>query len=80
MVRYLTAPTITLPSGEVGESPLPPRIDRIASCESCPHKIECTIYQVSYAVQNCFLIFNYFNYFHIRRQKFLRKMSMVCQR
>lgn len=46
MVRHLTGPTTTTASGEVVESPLPPRIDRIQACASCPLQIECTIYQV----------------------------------
>ena len=51
MVRYLTAPTSTSPDGEVIESRLPPRIDRISACAYCPHQVECTIYQVQIFIQ-----------------------------
>lgn len=34
MVRYLTAPTATSDDGDIIESRLPPRIDRISACSS----------------------------------------------
>lgn len=46
MVRYLTAPTSISESGDIIEARLPDRIDRIKACETCPHRVECTIYQV----------------------------------
>ena len=46
MVRFLTAPTTNSENGDIMEAKLPDRIDRIEACESCPLKIECSIYQV----------------------------------
>lgn len=46
MVRYLTSPTSISESGQISEGKLPPRIDRVNQCASCPLRVECTIYQV----------------------------------
>lgn len=46
MVRFLTSATSVSTDGEVIEACLPPRIDRIQACASCPLQVECTIYQV----------------------------------
>lgn len=48
MVKYLTSPTSISESGEISEAPLPPRIDRVNQCATCPLRVECTLYQVSF--------------------------------
>ncbi|KZS13982.1 DNA replication ATP-dependent helicase/nuclease DNA2 [Daphnia magna] len=47
MVKYLTSPTTTSEKGEISEGPLPTRIDRVNQCNSCPLRVECTIYQIA---------------------------------
>lgn len=47
MVKYLTSPTTTSERGEISEGPLPTRIDRVNQCNSCPLRVECTIYQIA---------------------------------
>lgn len=46
MVHFLTAPTTTSSDGSIIDVVLPPRINRLQACSSCPYKRECTIYQV----------------------------------
>lgn len=58
MVQYLTAPTSTGESGEIVEARLPGRIDRVKACESCPLKVECTIYQVIFVLKPLFVFKN----------------------
>lgn len=48
MVSYLTSPTSVLETGEIVDGRLPPPIDRVNQCASCPLHVECTIYQVNF--------------------------------
>lgn len=52
MVKYLTSPIAISSNGEIEDSPLPPRIDRINQCNSCPLRVECVIYQVISAIRS----------------------------
>jgi DNA replication ATP-dependent helicase Dna2 len=52
MANYLTMPTKKNAQGKLIQGDLPPRIDRLNLCKTCPLAVECNIYQVLYFKHN----------------------------